>query len=142
MDFLQKKHFIKEMDEEVEFYLWDTAGQEEYNSLTRRYYKGASACIMAFSTTDRDSFDHIERWKAAVEDECGSIPMVLVQTKIDLVDNAVMTTKEGELLAKKCGIPLFRICSKDNIMVTELFEYLAVKFFSKDMHKMEGHNPI
>lgn len=68
--------------------------------------------------------------------------MVLVQTKIDLIDNAVMSPKESESLAKKLSLPLFRICSKDNIMVTELFEYLAVKYFSKNLHKQESHNPI
>ena len=26
VDFLQKKHFIKELGEDVEFYIWDTAG--------------------------------------------------------------------------------------------------------------------
>ncbi len=78
VDFLQRKHFIKEVGEEVEFYIWDTAGQEEYNSLTRRYYKGASACILAFSCVDRESFEHVEKWKNAVEDECGDIPMILV----------------------------------------------------------------
>ena len=78
VDFLQRKHFIKELGEEVEFYIWDTAGQEEYDSLTRRYYKGASACILAFSITDRESFDHVERWKNKVEDECGPLPMLLV----------------------------------------------------------------
>ena len=68
VDFLQKKHIVKELEnEEVEFYIWDTAGQEEYDSLTRRYYKGASACVIAFSTTDRESFNHIEKWKKAVE---------------------------------------------------------------------------
>ena len=101
VDFLQKKHFIKDLGEEVEFYIWDTAGQEEFNSLTRRYYKGASACILTFSTTDRDSFEHVEKWKCAVEDECGEIPMALVQTKIDLLDSAAMTVKETEGLAKK-----------------------------------------
>ena len=78
VDFLQKHYFIKDLGEEVEFYIWDTAGQEEFNSLTRRYYKGASACILAFSTTDRDSFEHVEKWRNAVEEECGDIPMVLV----------------------------------------------------------------
>ena len=46
-----------------------------------------------------------------------------------------MSPKESEALAKKLQLPLFRICSKDNIMVTELFEYLAVKYFSKNLHK-------
>ena len=53
-----------------------------------------------------------------------------------------MTTKETEALAKKLHLPLFRIASKDGIMVTELFEYIAVKYFTKNLHKQEGHNPI
>lgn len=77
-----------------------------------------------------------------MEDECGDIPTVLVQTKIDLIDNAVMTQKESEQLAKKLQLPIFKICSKDNIMVTEVFEYLAVKYFSRNLHKQEGHAPI
>ena len=92
VDFLQKKHVIKELGEEVEFYIWDTAGQEEYNSLTRRYYKGASACIIAFSSTDRESFNHVERWKQTVEDEIGPVPMILVQTKTDLAETAAAMT--------------------------------------------------
>ena len=71
----------------------------------------------------------------AVEEECGDIPMALVQTKIDLIDNAVMTDKESQALAKKLQLPMFKICSKDNVMVTELFEFLAFKFFSKNLHK-------
>lgn len=135
VDFLQKKQTIKELGEEVEFYIWDTAGQEEYNSLTRRYYKGASACILAFSTVDRESYNHVERWKRNVEEECGSIPMILVQTKIDLSENAAMTNLETETLAKSLQLPIFRVCSKDGRMINELFEFLAIRFFSKNMHK-------
>ncbi len=53
-----------------------------------------------------------------------------------------MTDKESEALAKKLQLPMFKICSKDNIMVTELFEFLAHKFFSKNLHKQESHAPI
>lgn len=71
----------------MEFYLWDTAGQEEFNSLTRRYYKGASACVLAFSTIDKNSFEHVRTWKKAVENECGpDLLMIICQTKIDLID--------------------------------------------------------
>ena len=64
--------------------LWDTAGQEEFDAITKAYYRGAQACVVAFSTTDRSSFDAVQKWKKKVEDECGAIPMVLVQNKIDL----------------------------------------------------------
>ena len=52
VDFLEKDKFIKDAGEEVKFHIWDTAGQEEYDSLTKKYYRGACACILAFSTVD------------------------------------------------------------------------------------------
>ena len=30
VDFLQKKMFVKQIAQDVEFFIWDTAGQEEY----------------------------------------------------------------------------------------------------------------
>ena len=74
--------------EEVRLMLWDTAGQEEFDAITKAYYRGAQACVVAFSTTDRASFEAVRKWKKKVEDECGSIPMVLVQNKIDLMHEA------------------------------------------------------
>lgn len=47
--------------------LWDTAGQEEFDAITKAYYRGAQACVLAFSTTDRDSFDAAHSWKMKVE---------------------------------------------------------------------------
>jgi len=108
--------------EEVTFHVWDTAGQEEFNALTRRYYRGASACVLAFATNNRDSFEAVRRWRDAVNNECSeNITTVLIQTKIDLIDEAEVSELEVEALAAEFGIPLFRVCSKDNIMVKEVF---------------------
>ncbi|TNV75597.1 hypothetical protein FGO68_gene9466 [Halteria grandinella] len=131
VDFLQKKHNVKELSEDVQFHIWDTAGQEEYNSLTRRYYKGSSACVICFSTTDRESFNHVEKWKQQVENEIGAVPMVIVQTKIDLCDNAAMTENEVAALGKHLQVPVFKACSKDGTMVNEIFEFIAVRYFTK-----------
>lgn len=46
--------------------LWDTAGQEEFDAITKAYYRGAQACVLAFSTTDRDSFLAAQSWKLKV----------------------------------------------------------------------------
>ena len=51
---------------------------------------GAQAGVVVFSTVDRASFEAIEKWKRKVEDEVDNIPLVLVQNKIDLVDEAVI----------------------------------------------------
>lgn len=71
--------------------LWDTAGQEEFDAITKAYYRGAQACVLTFSTTDRASFEAVKDWKKKVENECGEVPTVLVQNKIDLMDQAVVS---------------------------------------------------
>lgn len=52
--------------EDVRLMLWDTAGQEEFDAITAAYYRGAHACVLAYSATDRDSFDAIPSWKLKV----------------------------------------------------------------------------
>jgi len=128
VDFLEKKLYLNAIGEEVTFLLWDTAGQEEYDAITRTYYKGAGACILAFSTTDRASFDAIVSWHQKVKDECGDIAMVLVQNKVDLMDDAKVEAREVEYLAKKLHLKLYRTCVKDDLNVSEVFLHLGGEF--------------
>ncbi|PHJ22123.1 small rab-related gtpase [Cystoisospora suis] len=88
VDFVEKGAQIKTKDgeEELTFLLWDTAGQEEYNSVTRAYYRGAGAAVIVFSTTDRASFDAVANWHRKILEECDGVIIVLVQNKIDLMD--------------------------------------------------------
>ena len=87
--------FHRISSEDVRLMLWDTAGQEEFDAITKAYYRGAQACVIAFSTTDRASFEAVKKWKKKVEDECGggvnAIPMVLVQNKIDLMHQSAVS---------------------------------------------------
>jgi len=131
VDFLEKKMYLNSIGEEVTFLLWDTAGQEEYDAITRTYYKGAGCCILAFSTTDRASFDAVESWHKKVQDECGNIVMVLVQNKVDLMDSAAMEAREVEYLAKKLRLKLYRTCVKDDLNVSEVFQHLGAEFVSQ-----------
>ena len=69
VDFMEKQFEVEELAEPVHMMIWDTAGQEEFNSLTTRYYKGAGAAVLVFSTTDRESFEKIESWHQKVRQE-------------------------------------------------------------------------
>ena len=127
-DFLEKKVFVRSIHEQVTFYLYDTAGQEEYNGITKAFYKGSGAAIVAFSTTDRKSFEAVRDWADKVKAECGEIPIVLVQTKTDLMDQSSVTDTEAELLALDLNARLFKICSKENVNVNEVFEQLCFEY--------------
>ncbi|EKF32708.1 small G-protein, putative [Trypanosoma cruzi marinkellei] len=124
-EFMEKNVFLRQSNTTVKLMLWDTAGQEVFNSLTQAYYRGAGAAIVAFSTVDKDSFMNVENWKKNVENVCGSISMVLCQTKFDLAHEAAVTNEEAEQLAIQLQLPFFRVSTKDDFNVTQLFEYTA-----------------
>mgnify|MGYP006113161659 FL=1 len=40
VDFLEKTRWIDSIGEDVRMMVWDTAGQEEFDTITRTYYRG------------------------------------------------------------------------------------------------------
>ncbi|KAG6972914.1 hypothetical protein JG687_00001210 [Phytophthora cactorum] len=131
VDFMEKTVELRDLGETINLMIWDTAGQEEFDTLTSRYYKGAGAVIYVFSTVDRASFDDLPKWKRKVEEECGQICSVLVQNKIDLEDDAAMTRDEVEDMADYLNMRLYRSCVQDNINVGEVFRYLCRRFLKR-----------
>ncbi|OWF45380.1 ras-related protein Rab-23-like [Mizuhopecten yessoensis] len=129
VDFLERQ--LEVNNEDVRLMLWDTAGQEEFDAITKAYYRGAQACVLAFSTVDRDSFDAVESWKKKVEDEVGEIGMVIIQNKIDLIDDTVVNDEEAEDLAKRLRLRFYRTSVKENLNVEEVFRYLSEKYLDQ-----------
>ena len=134
VDFLLKKKYIKQIDKEVEFMIWDTAGQEYYDAITRKYYKGASGALIVFSITDKLSFDSVRKWKEKVRSECNDIPILLVMNKIDLINQVVIDDKQAENLASELHMPLYKVSVKENLNVNEVFDNLAIEYFKKGMN--------
>lgn len=126
VDFLERQIDIN--GEDIRLMLWDTAGQEEFDAITKAYYRGAQACVLVFSTVDRESFKAIESWKKKVENECATIPMAIVQNKIDLIDNAVISREEAEDLARRLKLRFYRTSVKEDMNVSEVFRHLAEKY--------------
>ena len=124
---MEKNLWVDSVGEDIRLMLWDTAGQEEFETITRAYYRGGGACVLAFSTTDRASFDALRSWKRKVEEECGRIAMVIVQNKVDLLDQQTARPEEVQAMAETLGLKLFRASVKDNLNVSEIFKYLAAE---------------
>ena len=142
VDFLNIKKYIKKIDQTIDFYIWDTAGQDQFNAITRRYYRGADACLIVFSINDKESFNQVKSWHKKMISECGEIPTALVMSKIDLKEEQKISDEEAEKLAKELKIKLFKVSSKEGIMVEECFEYLAIKSYNKNGGMSNGAENI
>jgi small GTP-binding protein len=105
-------------DKTIRVKIWDTAGQEQYKSLTRNFYRNSNGVIIVYDVTNKSSFEKVQEWVQSVYDNTDrSIKMILVGNKIDL--NREVSTEEGKKLAEFYKIPFFETSAKENIGITE-----------------------
>ena len=72
----------------VTLQIWDTAGQEKFQSLGYAFYRGADSCALVFDITNQKSFDNITKWKEgfiehAAPPDPHRFPFVLIGNKLD-----------------------------------------------------------
>jgi GTPase KRas protein len=103
--------------------LLDTAGQEEYKALRDSYMRNYQSFIFLFSVTSRQSFNEVQEWVEQVRrvKDTKNVPIILSANKIDLVNDRVVTTQEGEELAKALDVEYFEVSAKDREACTELY---------------------
>ena len=53
---------IKVRGKNIKLQVWDTAGQENFRSITRSYYRGAIGAFVVYDMSRRITFDHIQSW--------------------------------------------------------------------------------
>ena len=56
-------------DKTMKLTLWDTAGQEKFDSLTKMYFKDAKAAIIVYDISNEQSFEKAERWVKDLQDQ-------------------------------------------------------------------------
>ena len=73
----------------VKLQLWDTAGQENFRSITRLFYKDSDAIIVCFSLASRQSFENLTEWIDEIDRYTDTANMVkyLVGNCADAKDN-------------------------------------------------------
>ncbi|XP_055340149.1 ras-related protein Rab-24-like isoform X2 [Paramacrobiotus metropolitanus] len=66
--------------------IWDTAGSERYEALSKMFYRGAWAAIICFDLTDEDSFERVKFWMAELKTNEENCKIYLCGTKKDKVE--------------------------------------------------------
>ncbi|KAJ3196797.1 GTP-binding protein Rho1 [Irineochytrium annulatum] len=121
----------------LQFSLWDTAGQEEYERLRPLSYPDTDVVIVCFDVTFRDSLENIaEKWFPELEQHIAGVPIIVVGCKADAREDPQMkanlqskgqtavTYQEGAAMATRIGARGYVECSaKFNQNVRDVFEY-------------------
>jgi small GTP-binding protein len=123
VDFLRK--VITVGDKEINLQIWDSAGQEKYNSISKQYYNKADGIILVFDLNSRMSFDGMMNWLEEIEvsTEKG-IPIVIVGNKCDLATREI-TTDEAYEFAETKNIPYFETSAMTGHNINEAINKLV-----------------
>ena len=108
----------------INFTLWDSAGQEDYDRLRPLAYPQTDCFIIFYSIISPESFENVKsRWIPELQEYCPDVPKILVGTKSDCRTDEglifhlaskgkVMVSKDqGDRLAKELGCVAHLECS-------------------------------
>ena len=121
---------IKEIEKEIKFDIWDTAGQEIYRSLAKIFYKDSKIIIFVYDITNQKSFDGIKQyWYKQVSSITNNKPILaLVGNKSDLYNCQEVNDEEAIKYAESIGAIFQKISAKSNNGIDKLFKNVGRKF--------------
>ena len=103
--------------------VWDTAGQENFRSVTRAYYKASAVAMVVYDISSEESFQHIQTWIKDCQDLAPkTVQLVLVGNKSDLEEQRAIQTERGEELAKRYNMLFFETSALNGNGVEEAFQ--------------------
>ena len=120
----------------IQLNIWDTAGAEKLSGLRDGYYIASDAAIIMFDLTSRISFNNLNKWLKDLNRVCGSIPIIIVGSKSDLVDIKVRGEQISAFLAKH-NLHYTQISSKALFNIQTPFIYLLKQLSGDDNIQIE-----
>lgn len=102
---------IPDSNVSVELYLIDTSGHDVFLEYIHKYGM-FSSCVIVYDVTNIESFNSISKWISQLKKlktTKGGLMGVLIANKVDLVNRRVITTAQGEELAKLNGLGYFEV---------------------------------
>ena len=102
--------------------IWDTAGAENFRSITRAYYKNSVCAFIVYDITQRNTFENIKLWLDDIHNQCPQTTLlVLVGNKIDLESERQISYEEGDDFAQKNNMYFFETSAKTGKNIENLF---------------------
>ena len=106
--------------------IWDTAGQENFRSITRAYYKNSVCALIVYDINNEDTFDSVQSWIQECKLQTPkTVTMVLVGNKCDL--ECKVDRNKAKEIAEENNMLYFETSAKTGKGVDELFKKSAAK---------------
>lgn len=114
----------------IKLHLWDTAGQERFKSITSAYYKGCKGAILVYDITNKDSFEHLNKWLSEIRELGGkNISVIVCGNKCDLETQRKISKDEGIEKCKSNSVGFFETSALDSVNIDTAFVKLLEEIY-------------
>jgi GTP-binding nuclear protein Ran len=110
---------------QIQFDVWDTAGQEKFGGLRDGYYINGQCGIIMFDVTSRITYKNVPNWHRDLTRVCENIPIVLCGNKVDVKERKVKA--KTITFHRKKNLQYYDISAKSNYNFEKPFLWLARK---------------
>ena len=118
--------------------VWDTAGQEQFHSLTATYYRKAGGVMIVYDAQNRASFNSLPKWLQQVDENAEGIVKMIVAAKSEggeLYDE--VSSDEGRAFAAENGCLFASTSAKLGDGVVPAFKALSARVLAAEEEKEE-----
>ena len=129
VDFVAKSFQLSD-GSAVKCFIYDTSGQERYNSINDSYYKNTNGILLVYDISNRESFEKIKDYYCPkIEEFCKkNIPIILLGNKADKENERQVSIEEGANLAVEYKFKFKETSCLKNENVADAFEDLIDEY--------------
>ena len=131
---------IKIKDKVIRLDIWDTAGQEQYRSLGKHFYKDSYIVILVYDITNKQSFEDLKNcWynDLKIYGEKYSI-LGIVGNKFDMFDKEEIPEDEARKFAEEKNATFMLVSAKNGSNINNLFNLLVNKYLDPFFQEQMG----
>ena len=101
---------------ELNIYLWDTAGQEKFRSVTKNVIRGSHIVIFVYDITRIETFLELNYWTTSAIEELGNESAIfgIVGNKYDLIEECQVNKEEAKNYAKSKNALFYETSAKED----------------------------
>ena len=129
--------------------LWDIGGQDKSSSIAKIFARDSHGCVVISDSTRSETLKDTLNWKKIISEESsfidgGNLPFILVQNKVDLIDNREdferIENETKEICENNYFEKYFMGSVKQNINVDESMDYLIENIIDRmEKHASNGN---
>jgi Ras-related protein Rab-2A len=115
----------------VRLQIWDSAGQENYRSITRAYYRNTICTLLVYDVTSRKSFEDVKVWFDEARNFGNeNMYFVLVGNKCELESNREVSASEGDKFSREHNMLFFETSAIQKINIDKAFSVVIEKILN------------